>query len=93
MSQCYAVDYRNRPSFEHILKVMNADLEDWTAEVNDFNTTNEEGKGTDTENIKSRKGNIVFKIKARKDRHTLDLYTRLVKPEGGVERKHDSSIV
>jgi len=93
MSQCWAVDYRNRPSFEHILKVMNAELEDWTAEGDDFNMTNDEGRGADTEKIKARKGKSVFKIKARKDRQTLDLDTRLVKPEGGVERKHDASIV
>mmetsp|Transcript_25427 Transcript_25427/g.54695 ORF Transcript_25427/g.54695 Transcript_25427/m.54695 type:complete len:513 (+) Transcript_25427:43-1581(+) len=90
MSQCWAVDHRSRPSFKHILKVMNAELEDWTTEGEDF-MTNEDGK--ETEKIKARKGKSVFKIKARKDRQTLDLDTRLAKPEGGTERKHDANIV
>jgi len=94
MSQCWSVDHRSRPSFEHILKVMNAELEDWTEEGEDF-MSNEGDAGKDAEKIRARKRKSVFKIKARKDGQRLDLDTRLVKPEGGVvtEKRHDANIV
>lgn len=91
MSQCWSSDHNARPSFDHILKVMNAELEDWTAEGDDFMTIEQGGK--DTEKIKAKKGKSVFKIKARKDRQTLDIDTRLAKPEGPTEKKHDANIV
>mmetsp|Transcript_23849 Transcript_23849/g.57508 ORF Transcript_23849/g.57508 Transcript_23849/m.57508 type:complete len:510 (-) Transcript_23849:126-1655(-) len=90
MSQCWSTDHKSRPSFEHILKAMNAELEDWTEEGEDF-MSNEDGKGA--EKIKARKNKSVFKIKARKDRQTLDIDTRLAKPEGPTEKKHDANIV
>ena len=90
MSRCWASDHRSRPSFEHILKVMNEELEFWTAEGDDF-ISNGEPQGTDK--IKARRAKSVFKIKARKDGQRLDLDTRLAKPEGPTEKKHDSNIV
>lgn len=91
MSQCWSVDPNFRPSFEHILKVMNTELEDWTAEGEYFMTNEQDGK--DTEKIKARKSKNVFKIKARKDRQTLDIDTRLAKPEGPTEKMHDANVV
>lgn len=90
MSQCWSTDDKARPTFEHIMKVMNAEIEFWAAEGDDFMAA-EEGKGTDK--IKPRRAKSVFKIKARRDRHTLDLDTRISKPEGPTEKKHDANIV
>ena len=90
MSQCWAADHRSRPSFDHILKVMNSELEFWTAEGDDF-MSNEEGR---EEKIKARREKSVFKIKARKDGQRLDIDTRLAKPaEGATEKRHDANIV
>ncbi|KAL7525348.1 hypothetical protein ACHAXR_003338 [Thalassiosira sp. AJA248-18] len=90
MSQCWAADHRSRPSFEHILTVMNAELEFWNEEGGEF-MTNEDSKGL--EKIKARRSKSVFKIKARKDRQTLDIDTRLTKPEGPTEKIYDASVV
>ena len=95
MRQCWAADHNTRPSFEHILKVINEELEYWSAEGDDFMFNEEAHKKVDaaTEKIKARRAKSVFKIKARKDRQTLDIDTRLAKPEGPTEKRHDGSIV
>ncbi|KAL9185459.1 hypothetical protein ACHAXT_003236 [Thalassiosira profunda] len=90
MSRCWASDHRSRPSFEHILEVINEELDFWTAETVDFITSDEQ-KGTDK--IKARRAKSVFKIRARQDRQTLDVDTRLVKPDGPTEKMHDSDVV
>ncbi len=72
---------------------MNEELDEWTAEGDDF-MTNESGEGAAAkapEKIKAKKS--VFKIKARKDSQRLDLDTRLVNPEGPTERKTEADIV
>ena len=99
MGQCWSADHRSRPTFERISMAMNAELEEWTAiaaaEGGDF-MTNERGNAgsiNGVESIKARLGKSVFKIRARKDGSRLDVDTRLAKPEGTTERKHDVNIV
>lgn len=93
MSQCWALDHHNRPSFEHILKVMNTELESWTVEGDDFVSEEEANSKGGMEKIRARRTKSVIKIRARRDRHQLDIDTRLVKQEGPTEKKHDASIV
>lgn len=90
MSQCWAADYRSRPSFEHILKVINGELDIWTAEGDDFMSNDD---GQETEKIKPRRSRSVFKIRARKDRQTLDVDTRLAKYDGPTEKRHEANVV
>ena len=96
MSQCWAADCRSRPSFDAVLKVMNAELEDWTAEGEDF-LSNEGASagpgGKDADKIKAKKSKSVFYIKARRDRQTLDIDTRLAKPLGPTAKKHDAMVL
>ena len=95
MSQCWAADHKSRPTFDTILKTMNEELDEWTAEGDDF-LTNENGTsvgGKDTDKIKAKKCKSVFYIKARKDSSRLDVDTRLAKPEGPTEKKHNANIV
>jgi len=91
MKQCWSADHMSRPSFEHILEVMNAELKNWTEEGEDFMTN--ESDGIDIEKIKARRKKSVIKIKARKDGQRLDLDTRLSTPEGATEKRHDATIV
>jgi len=95
MSKCWAADGNSRPTFDTILKTMNEELDEWTAEGDDFltneNSTSVGGKGTDK--IKAKKSKSVFYIKARKDSSRLDVDTRLAKPEGPTEKKTDANIV
>ncbi|EED96300.1 predicted protein [Thalassiosira pseudonana CCMP1335] len=90
MRQCWAADHRSRPSFEHILKVTNEELDELTAEGDSF-IVNETNK--DTEKIRARKPRSI-RIRARRDGQRLDVDTRLAPtPKGVTERKHDTTIV
>lgn len=91
MSQCWSADHRSRPTFEHISTIMNAELEDWTEEGEDFMSNEGDGKGV--EKIRARKRNSVIKIRARKDGQRLDLDTKIATPEGATQKKHDANIV
>jgi hypothetical protein len=90
MRQCWAADHRSRPSFEHILKVTNEELDELTAEGDSF-IVNETNK--DTEKIRARKPRSI-RIRARRDGQRLDVDTRLAPtPKGVTERNHDTTIV
>lgn len=93
MSQCWNLDPASRPSFAHISKVINLELESWTLEGEDFATEEERNSKAGMEKIRARRGKSVFKIKARRDRHQLDVDTRLAKQEGLTEKKHDADVV
>lgn len=96
MRQCWRVEPKERPSFEHIYKVMNEEVNFWTE---DDAMSNEES-GKDSEKIKPRLAKNVFKIKARRDSQRLDIDTRLAKLDGPSEKEeqptnriHDSDVV
>lgn len=93
MNQCWDLDPATRPSFEHISKVINSELESWTLEGEEFATGEENNGEGGMEKIKARRGKSVIKIKARRDRHQLDVDTRLVKQVGPTEKKHDAAVV
>jgi len=93
MSQCWDLDPASRPSFDHISKVINSELESWTLEGEDFETEEERNSEVGMEKIRARRGKSVIKIKARRDRHQLDVDTRLAKQDGPTEKKHDADVV
>jgi hypothetical protein len=72
---------------------MNTELESWTVEGDDFVSEEEANSKGGMEKIRARRTKSVIKIRARRDRHQLDIDTRLVKQEGPTEKKHDASIV
>jgi len=91
MRKCWSADAKARPSFEKILEVTNRELDHWSSEGEDFMSNEEPGK--DSDKIKARKSKSVFKIRARRDSQRLDIDTRLAKPVGPTERRHEATVV
>jgi len=96
MRQCWSVESKERPSFEHISKLMNEEVSYWTGE----DAMSNEESGKDSEKIKPRLAKNVFKIKARRDSQRLDIDTRLTKLNGPTEKEvqptsriHDANVV
>ncbi len=86
MSQCWSADACSRPSFEHILKVMIEELEDWTDDeeggINDgIMMMNENAKEETHQEAKvCRRSRNVSKIRAVRDGSRLD-NSRMAKSE------------
>lgn len=96
MSQCWSVDARSRPSFDHILQVIIEELEGWTSDedriVGDMMMN--EGANESEQVIKaSGRSRNVSKIRALRDGSRLDIDTRLAKPEEAGDRMHNAEIV
>jgi serine/threonine protein kinase len=87
MSQCWSADARSRPSFEHILKVMIEESEDWTDDVeggmdDDIMMMNENAKGETQQEARARRpSRNVSKIRVLRDGSRLDIDSRIAKPE------------
>lgn len=96
MSQCWSVDARSRPSFDHILQVIIEELEGWTADedriVGDI-MMNESANESEQKIKAIGRSRNVSKIRALRDGSRLDIDTRLAKPEEAGDRMHNAEIV